>query len=53
MGIDNIIIEGDLKVIIGALKSVSNTPWSIQKLKEDTLLLLRDFKEVQMDHIYR
>lgn len=53
MGINKLHIEGGSKVIIDAHRFVVHTLWSIQKLKEDILSILKEFNEVWMSHIYR
>lgn len=53
LGFKNIIIEGDNKIIIDALRGVSFVPWQVLPLIRDVRMYLQKFHEVQIQHVFR
>lgn len=53
LDIKNIIIEGDIKIIIDTFRGISSVPWQVQLLIQDVREYLKQFHEVQIQHVYR
>ncbi|KAL8128975.1 LOW QUALITY PROTEIN: hypothetical protein V2J09_018130 [Rumex salicifolius] len=51
--LDQIMIESDNLTMVNAINGIWKCPWDIEIIISDILLLLTDFRTVQVSHIFR